>query len=69
MNYTEKPTAEQLEEGREILQQHIEEGIIKWDERDREYIGIAADGEPLSMGNNFDKLAWYLYDNPNSLDW
>lgn len=67
MDYGKQLTREEF--GRAVLKQHLEMGIVWFDVNDRCYVGKAADGVTVQLGDDKESAAKYLERRPNPSQW
>lgn len=58
-----------FEFGKNKMEQHLEAGTIWWSETERTYLGKASDGVTVQLMDTKDKLADYLFENPDPVNW
>jgi len=56
-------------EGERLLDHYIGRGTIWWDENEIQYVGLAADGQEVGLGNSRSGVSSYLQTNPDPEDW
>lgn len=57
------------EQDYERLNSYIRNGVIRYEPREHQFVGMASDGVEVGLGNTKDSVAIYLADRPEPNQW